>query len=158
MINFTEEDIIKYWSKVDIKSKDDCWEWLAGINADGYGNFYCDYKTYSASRLSWIFTNGPIPEGKLCLHKCDNRKCVNPNHLYIGTHSDNNSDREWRNPGTSGRQSSIGASGIRTVQKLFKQGYSQKSISECFGLSTGQIHRLCRGTSGKHTLEIEEAN
>ncbi|MBU2177554.1 MAG: HNH endonuclease [Gammaproteobacteria bacterium] len=153
MIRLSEKDKEKFWSKVDIKTPEECWNWLAGINADGYGNFYHIYKTYSASRISWMLTNGDIPEGLLCLHRCDNRACINPSHLYLGTHSRNNLDREHRNPGTSGRKSKLGAEGIREVQRLFNEGHKQKELAEQFGLSIGQIHRLCKGTSGNYTIE-----
>lgn len=153
MINFTEEDKNKFWSKVDILSKDECWEWQAGINRDGYGNFYCG-TTVSASRTAWEITNGPIPEGKLCLHKCDNRKCVNPNHLYIGNYSDNNSDRERRNPGSAGRCSSVGADGIAQIKKLRQSGMRYCDIAKLFPVSAEQISRICRGLSGNHTIEM----
>ena len=87
----------RFWSKVDIKGKDNCWNWKASTS-DGYGRFGIDRVIKLAHRVSWILTNGPIPEGKLVLHNCDNKLCVNPNHLYIGTHLDNMSDVHKRNP------------------------------------------------------------
>lgn len=55
-----------------------------------------------AHRVSWQIHFGPIPKGKLVLHKCDNKRCVNPNHLYLGTQGDNNYDRAIRNPNNQG--------------------------------------------------------
>ena len=92
--------IEKFWEKVDVKSTNECWNWIGAKKPSGYGNCYCiDRYTYrSAHRLSWEIHNGAIPDGKLVLHKCDNKSCVNPGHLYLGTQSDNISDIMKRNP------------------------------------------------------------
>ena len=89
----------RFWSKVDIKGPDECWEWKAYISTKGYGRIYAHNKVEGAHRIAWELTNGPIPSNKLVLHKCDNRKCVNPNHLYLGTHSDNICDAVERKRG-----------------------------------------------------------
>ena len=86
----------RFWSKVDIKGPDDCWNWKTSLLSAGYGSFCIDYKTHSAHRVAWELTNGTIPAKKNCLHKCDNKKCCNPKHLYIGTQGDNVGDREAR--------------------------------------------------------------
>jgi hypothetical protein len=91
----------RFWSKVDIKGKDECWEWKASTDRKGYGQIgYPDrYSIVRSHRVAWELTNGPIPDKMLILHKCDNSKCNNPNHLYCGTHSDNICDAITRNRG-----------------------------------------------------------
>ena len=90
--------MISFWNKVDIRGKDDCWDWKAALKKTGYGLFKIEGKMYTAHRLAWELTNGPIPEGMLILHKCDNRKCCNIEHLYCGTYQDNKRDQAERNP------------------------------------------------------------
>lgn len=80
--------LARFWCKVKLAGADECWEWIAGKDKDGYGWFKRD----RAHRAAWIFFNGRIPEGFLVLHTCDNPPCVNPAHLFLGTQQDNMTD------------------------------------------------------------------
>lgn len=85
----------RFWAKVDTSG--DCWEWTAGVDTMGYGALRVpgprtSNKKIRASRYSWMLHNGTIPSGKHVLHTCDNRRCVNPKHLWLGSHSDNMKD------------------------------------------------------------------
>lgn len=71
---------------------DGCWIWIGAMHKGGYGHLKFDGITRLAHRISWELFNGPIPEGFLVLHKCDNPPCVNPNHLFLGDHADNMKD------------------------------------------------------------------
>jgi hypothetical protein len=74
-----------------------CLEWQLHINSSGYGNVRVNGRMKKAHRYAWEQRNGPIPEGKLICHKCDNRRCVNVEHLFLGTHTDNMQDMHAKN-------------------------------------------------------------
>lgn len=132
----------RFWSKVNMGLPDECWEWQAKL-ARGYGRFYIEHITIAAHRLSWIMLRGPIPDGILVLHKCDNRKCVNPNHLYLGTHSDNNSDRAQRNSNNQGGPiSRFSSKDIEDVKDLIKKGKHKLFIANKYNISLNHVYTL----------------
>lgn len=100
----------RFWAKVDVRGPDECWQWLAYTDEDGYGQFTVDHYPVKAHRFSLSLKLGrAIEVGYFSCHTCDRPGCVNPTHLYEGTAEDNAHDREARgrsNPAVGDRHGS----------------------------------------------------
>ena len=146
-----------FWKRVDIKDTGECWEWLGYINTDGYGSFHwIDTKqNLNAHRFSWILHFGDIEPGYEVCHHCDNPSCVNPKHLFLGTHQDNINDM-WEkgraNPrkGENHPKAKLSKKDVLEIQKLLQTEMTHKQIGDLFGISRFTIGDINTGRSWKH--------
>lgn len=151
-MEFIETDLIYFWSRV-VKSDHDCWIWTHPRNNKGYG-----YPTFRGTRMlahraSWIIHKGPIPPGLDVLHHCDNPACVRPDHLFLGTHSDNMRDaaKKGRNYSQIHPESRRGMSNgcakldIESVHAIrAAQGMTLKQLAIQYGVSIANISYIRR--------------
>ena len=152
----------KVWSMKDaynhyVIRKKGCWDW-SGYKYKGYGNFRASYKAYRAHRASWIIHFGEIPEGLCVCHKCDNPPCTNPDHLFLGTKSENSLDMiEKGRSITAGKFGSKNHMSKLTDQQrediivLYDKGSTNKQLAKMFNVSYGTI---CYTRFGKKKSEV----
>ena len=85
--------IARFWSKVEVLDNDVCWNWRGCVGANGYGHFKVGASARGAHVVAYEIVKGPVPPDRQVCHSCDNRRCCNPFHLWLGTHKDNADDK-----------------------------------------------------------------
>lgn len=150
---FTQEQLEKrFWSKVSIppnRDSDLCWQWTAG-GTDGYGQMGANGTVIGAHRFSYQIHYGEIPVGLYVLHTCDNRGCVNPSHLFLGTHADNMRDMAIKHrhapvDGERNPNAKYTDSEIDRIFELLAQGLSHHAIARATGISRGHVSKVIKG-------------
>lgn len=136
------------------QSKNGCLEWQGSKSDTGYGCFY-DGKAYHAHRYAWIKKEGPIPSGLLVLHKCDNRACVNTDHLFLGTHQDNSRDmvskgRQRLPRSTAGEAHGESKLTDDAVREIRTSPLTGRQLAAKFGVDESTVSHVRRGVSWRH--------
>ncbi len=136
-----------------------CWEWQGKINESGYGCFQenMDKKRIylSAHRVSYEEYVGKISEGMCVLHRCDNPKCCNPEHLWLGTPQDNVKDRQNKGRGADSRgekhaRCKLTEIDVLKIRKMFSDGIMQKDIAKIYNLHNVSISDICTRKNWQH--------
>jgi hypothetical protein len=121
-----------------------CWQWTACRNKYGYGQVGYQYSTHTAHRFSWQIYRGEITDGKHVLHRCDNPACVNPAHLYLGSHQDNMLDRDARGRRRAPSGERNGNSKLREdqVRRIREDDRPTSEIAEEYGIVQGVVRAI----------------
>lgn len=147
ILPLSPSDLQRFWSKVNIGDPNECWEWQAGKQHSGYGNFSLRGQGVRAHRVSWALANGPIPKGRLILHRCDNPPCVNPNHLFDGSQADNMHDMSNKGRSPCGEKSAVTdftEEEIYSIRCRYARGETQRELAEEFRVAQSTIGRIVR--------------
>lgn len=129
-----------------------CLEYSGATNAYGYGIITINYTSHKTHRVMWELECGEIPKDKLVLHKCDNRKCCNIEHLFLGNHQDNVDDMRSKgrdsfgeNTGTRNGASKLEEDDVRNIRQLLDAGYTQQEIADTYNIDRKCVSKIKLG-------------
>ena len=124
-----------------------CWEWRGCLGSHGYGMMSVDDVRYCVHRLSYNAFRGDIPKGKFVCHTCDNRKCINPAHLFIGGAWDNAHDMIIKGRDDLRNRLKLTNEEVRKIRELRQSGMSQSKVAALTGTSQATVSRIMLGQS-----------
>jgi len=154
----TEIERERFWAKVQKSAS--CWLWTGARLPFGYGQLSVASRVLKAHRVSWELHLGPIPAGAWVLHRCDNPPCVNPDHLFLGTHTENMADmaakgRRAKQKGEAHGRAKLSDAQAQTIRFLcMKTLLNQCAIARLFGVSRSIIGRIERRQAWSHLSDI----
>lgn len=145
----------RFMDKVSPEPMSGCWLWTASLRGSGYGAFRFGSKVVRAHRVAYELLIGPIPEGDgyhgtCVLHTCDTRSCVNPDHLWLGTHTDNMHDRDSKGRGAKGGANGGSKLNKAQVAAIFSSTKTKTEIAAIFGISKRYVFYIKSGQRRAH--------
>jgi hypothetical protein len=155
----SEEGQEKFWSRVQKRTPDKCWNWTGVLDHRGYGKFCFTPKTgfrrkMFSHRISYFLKYRSLPDHLMVCHHCDNPKCVNPDHLFLGTRAQNNLDMVSKDRQSRGEESGVNKLTVKEVLRIrelhFSQGVSCAAISRMFNVTPTNIHSIINGRTWRH--------
>lgn len=153
-MNITQEAIDRFESRIqrDANAKG-CWKWKGYVSPHGYGEISIKHRSVRANRFSYTLYNGAIPDGLNVLHSCDNPACVNPAHLFVGTHADNIKDKvskQRQARGVNHGMAKITPAIVYSIRMLARAGKTQKFIAQLVGLTQAAVSLIVIGEKWGH--------
>lgn len=145
----------KFWAKV-AKTEGGCWLWTAA-KTHGYGAFWHLGKTHRVHRLSFAALVGPIPDGLCVLHRCDVPACVNPAHLFTGTHQDNMDDKRMKGRQVRGeacKNAKLSEGDVREIRRALADGCAMGDVALSFGVKRTTVRAVREERSWAHVSPI----
>jgi hypothetical protein len=148
--------------EVDVETA--CWNWTGASMVRGYGVIRIGRRNEGAHRASWLIHRGEIPSGAFVCHRCDNPRCVNPEHLFLGTSADNVADMDTKGrrrtvlPRLHGEQhptSKLTEEAVLAIVTEGRAGVTMTSLAFRFGISEAQVRRILTGEHWSHLTGIE---
>lgn len=145
----------RFYAKVKINATNGCHEWTGALSNKGYGRFAVKRKNRHAHRVAWQLANGPIPDGLWVLHKCDNPRCVNPKHLFLGTVLDNSRDmiakgRAAPRFGEFGGTTILTQAQVHEIRNMPRNIDYQRYLAKLYGVTIQTIKAVQYRRSWRH--------
>lgn len=134
-----------------------CWEWKAFRLQNGYGWFRLGGQGSTmelAHRVSWSVHRGAIPVGLFVCHRCDNRGCVNPNHLFLGTVADNQHDMAEKGRAVHGESSHLAKLTLNQIRRIRTMPGTSRRVAKLFGVTDSTIRYVRRGDTWKERARV----
>ena len=150
------QQIARFHNSYKKNSDNGCWEWQLYLSPDGYGKCYFNGSSVRAHRLSYELHYGSFPRHFLVCHRCDNPKCVNPEHLFLGDVKDNMRDKRVKgrskgiNLGTSNAKAKLSDEEVFEIRELLSQGFKQNQIASLFKINQSHVSRIKTNMSRTH--------
>lgn len=157
-----QQQKIDFWRNVKKSNASNCWEWSGGKASHetgrNYGVAWLFGKKWKAHRAAWVFEFGPIPEGVLVCHKCDNPPCCNPSHLFLGSNKDNaqdciNKGRGNKEKGEDRYNAKLTQEEVREIRKRYKPRCKMNSgikLAGEFGVGVTMISAIVNRKKWTH--------
>lgn len=145
----------RFWSKVAKQGTDECWPWTGAIERQGYGKLHrSSRRFYKAHILSWTLHFGEVPKGLCVCHSCDNRACVNPQHLWLGTHAENMADmkakgRAAKHSGAQNGRAKLSRAQVNEMIELVNAGKTQTEVAKQYGITQPNLSGILLGKTWK---------
>jgi hypothetical protein len=129
----------RFWAKI-ADDKRDCWEWIGSTSPpSGYGQINIDRRLHLAHRVSWTLFRGPIPKGAYVCHRCDNPRCVRPDHLFLGSQRDNIGDAVSKRRNARHK---LDEGAVIEIRRLYAEGLTQEAIGKLHGIDHTMVSRI----------------
>lgn len=151
---------LRFWNQVDKvgllhPEHGQCWAWLGGLH-EGYGRLRQNKKRVMAHRVSWLIHFGEVPDDLCVLHRCDNRACTNPEHLFLGTNQDNTRDRNQKHRQAKGSRVAgaiLTETQVREIRRLYRPGhhlFGRGPLADRYGVSYETLGHVVQGRYWRH--------
>lgn len=143
-VKHAKEERERFEAKYEKRGGVSCWPWTAGTFGTGYGCFYFDEHHHHAHRIAWALAYGEDPLFRLVLHDCDNRRCVRPEHLYLGSQQDNMDDVKFRSgPDAFVTNAKLTVGEVREIRERYElEDVTMADLGEEYGVSRGTICKV----------------
>lgn len=148
LANLTPIELARFWSRIQSAPDFHCWEWQGRKAPAGYGRF----GAMMAHRVAYELIKGPIPEGLLIRHKCDNPPCCNPRHLIIGTHKQNTQDAVERGRHAVGARSGMAKLSEDQARYILRNAEKKtvRQLAAMFGVAPSTVSMVRSGQRWAH--------